>query len=526
MDKTININLGGILFQIDEEAFKILKEYLQAINSRFANVQGGHETIEDIESRIAEIFQSQKGLAGVVTRENVESMIAILGKPEDFDPGEAETGVPIYTQKKKMYRNPEDTVIGGVCSGLAVYLDSDAVLFRILFVLFTAFFGVGFFLYLGLWIALPVARTDTQKKAMFGNAYNQYKSQVPSSDPQLVSGTSQYNSGYKNTSRVGSALDEIFRAFGKICYVIFRIILIMIGVSFVLAGFLFILCYILIFIFKFPGIYSVDATGVNLVYFFDFLKYVVNPAAVPWIVILTTIAVVLPMLALIYWGVKMIFWFNARDGVVSLIAFVVWVLTVAVLAIILFNEGISFAETGKTTIETVLPKTPDTLYVVTDHKISDLKYEKEISLPHEEYSVFLNEEKKELYIRPYLSIDRSEDKLSRIEVRKRSTGRTETEADRKTEGLIYNYSFRNDSLNLDEYFTIPSGRKWAADEIGVHLYIPNGTVLKFDERSRVLVHSHFRDGSEDYYESRWESGIGCWVMDEDGLEPVSEKTHK
>ncbi len=82
MDKTININLGGILFQIDDEAFRILRDYLQAINNRLANIQGGNETIEDIESRIAEIFQSQKGLAGVITRENVESMIAIIGRPE------------------------------------------------------------------------------------------------------------------------------------------------------------------------------------------------------------------------------------------------------------------------------------------------------------------------------------------------------------------------------------------------------------------------------------------------------------
>jgi phage shock protein PspC (stress-responsive transcriptional regulator) len=526
MDKTININLGGILFQIDEEAFKILKEYLQAINTRFANVQGGHETIEDIESRIAEIFQSQKGLAGVITKENVDSMITILGKPEDFDPGEAEATAPQYSQKKKMFRNPDDTIIGGVCSGLAAYLESDAVLFRILFVLFTAFFGVGFFVYLGLWIALPVARTDSQKKAMYGNRYSHYKAQYSGTEPVQMNGTQQFNSGYDSSSRVGSAINEVFRALGKVCYVILRIVLIMIGVSFVLTGFLSILSYVLIFIFKFPGIYSTDVSGVNLVYVFDFLKYIVNPATVPWIIILGSIAFILPMLALIYWGVKMIFWFRARDGIVSLIALVVWVLSIAVLSILLFNEGISFAETGKTTVETVLPKTPDTLYVVTDHKIADLKFEKEISLPHEEYSVFLNEEKKELYIRPYLSIDRSDDKISRIAVRKRSTGRTLIEAEKKTEGLTYNYSFKDDSLNLDEYFTIPSGRKWAADEIGVHLYIPNGTILKFDEQSRVLVHSHFRDGSEDYYESRWESGIGCWVMTEDGLEPAAEKSIK
>jgi hypothetical protein len=219
----------------------------------------------------------------------------------------------------------------------------------------------------------------------------------------------------------------------------------------------------------------------------------------------------------------MIFWFKARDGVVSLIALVVWVMSIAGLAIIGFNEGISFAETGKASTETVLPKSPDTLYVVTDKKIADLKYEKQISLPHEEYTVYLNDEKKELYIRPYLSVDLSGDKLSRIEVRKRSAGRNEMEAIKKTEALLYNYNFKNDSLNLDEYFTIPSGRKWSADEIGIHLYIPKGTILKFDKFSRVMVHSHFRDGSDDYLESQWESGVDNWIMTEDGLEPLKDK---
>ena len=116
MDKTININLGGILFQVDEEAFRILRDYLQAINNRFAHLQGGHETIEDIESRIAEIFQSQKGSAGAVTKENVESMIGIIGKPEDFDQGWPEQAGPSFSsQKKRMFRNPEDKILTRIC---------------------------------------------------------------------------------------------------------------------------------------------------------------------------------------------------------------------------------------------------------------------------------------------------------------------------------------------------------------------------------------------------------------------------
>ena len=71
MDKTININLGGTLFQIEEEAYKMLKNYLQSIDMKFRNTPGGNETIEDIEIRIAEIFQSQKGTAGIISTENV-----------------------------------------------------------------------------------------------------------------------------------------------------------------------------------------------------------------------------------------------------------------------------------------------------------------------------------------------------------------------------------------------------------------------------------------------------------------------
>ena len=101
-------------------------------------------------------------------------MISIIGKPEDFDHTEAvNQNLTVYTsQRKRMYRNPDDTIISGVCGGIGAYLNTDPVLFRILFVLFTVFFGVGFFVYIALWIALPSANTDSQKREMYGNAYH------------------------------------------------------------------------------------------------------------------------------------------------------------------------------------------------------------------------------------------------------------------------------------------------------------------------------------------------------------------
>jgi phage shock protein PspC (stress-responsive transcriptional regulator) len=526
MDKTININLGGTLFQIDEEAFRKLREYLQAINNRLGNLQGGHETIEDIESRIAEIFNSQKGLAGVITIENVDAMISIIGKPEDFEHGEPEATTPVYTsQKRRIYRNPDDSIISGVCGGIGAYLDTDPVLFRILFVV-SAMFGIGLFVYIVLWIALPVARTDSQKREMFGDSHHTARSYSRQHNDYQVTGTPVYTQGYNSSSRIGNAINEIFRAIGKVLYIIVRIFLIMIGVVLVLTGFLSLLCFVMVVVFKFPGVYSIDSSGINLINFTDFLNYIVSPSTVPWITFLMSIVFILPMIAIIYWGVKMIFWFRARDGVVSLVAFVVWIMAISALTVIGLNEGVSFAHSARTSAEIVLPASPDTLYVVTDNKIADLKYEKDFKLPHEEYSVYINDEKKELYIRSYLAVDKSENKSTTIEARKYAAGRTEMEATKKTEGLLFNYRIKGDTLHLDEYFTSPAGRKWSADNVGVNLFIPLGTILKFENNPRILLHSSFRNESDEYLESSWESGNSLWVMTNSGLEQVPDKTTK
>jgi phage shock protein PspC (stress-responsive transcriptional regulator) len=216
MEKTINIDLGGTLFQIDEEAYRILREYLQSITLKFKNVPGGNETINDIESRIAEIFQSQKFTAGVINKENVEAMISIIGKPEDFDQdgnGEPVHGYTSY-QRRKMYRNPDDKIIGGICGGIGTYLNTDPVWFRILFILFALTFGIGFLVYLALWIALPSAATESQKKEMYGSSYN-----------LAISGGKE-KKPYTATTDVGNAFNEVFRAIGKVLFVIVRIILI------------------------------------------------------------------------------------------------------------------------------------------------------------------------------------------------------------------------------------------------------------------------------------------------------------
>ena len=300
MDKTININLGGTLFQIDENAYGKLKEYLQSISNKFKNVAGGNETIEDIESRIAEIFLSQKDTAGVISSENVDDMMKLIGKPEDFDQPGNESGDhgPSFGNpgpRKKMFRNPENSIISGVCGGIGAYLNSDPVWIRILFVIFTFLFGIGFFVYIALWITIPSALTDSQKREMYGGQHNWAMPQEWDQHPG---------------NRLGHAINEIFRAIGKVFYIIVRIILVVFGTGLVLAGFLTLLSFIMVFVFKYPGSFSADVQGFNIAYLPDFLNYIVSPAAAPWIKALIIAVVTLPLLALIYGGIRLIFWFS------------------------------------------------------------------------------------------------------------------------------------------------------------------------------------------------------------------------
>lgn len=488
MDKTININLGGVLFHIDEEAYRILRDYLQAVSNKFRNTPGGNETIDDIESRIAEIFLSQKSTAGVINRSNVEDMIYIIGKPEDFAQPEDERTEPgrSFTYGKKMFRNRNDRIIGGVCGGIGNYLNTDPVWLRIFFIIFSLMFGIGILVYLALWIALPENEKFSSPKDLSIGSQSYGMSSVREAG------------SYKSASDIGNAFNEIFRAIGKVIWIFIRILLILLGISVVMAGFLAIVAFIMVFVFRFPGAFSTDTVGINISYLPDFLNYVVTPSLVPWIKVLAAIVVILPLLVMIYLGIRMIFWFRAKDGAFLLTGLIIWVLAVAILSIMLFNEGLSFVETARSTTKEYFKTVPDTLYLKLDSKVSDLQVDNEISFGSEGYYIFVKEENKQIYIKPYLGdIKSAEGRSAFVEITKRSTGRSRTDAARKAESLQYNYKISGDTLLLDEYFTYSEGSKWSFDEIGVDIVLPRGTVIYLDKTvDNLLRNDHDYSVSE------------------------------
>lgn len=273
----------------------------------------------------------------------------------------------------------------------------------------------------------------------------------------------------------------------------------------------------MVFLFKFPGSFSTDFEGLNLSYVPDFLHYVVTPAFAPWITALITIIVTLPLLALIYGGIRLIFWFRVRDGWVWLSGIVLWTISAAVLSVMLFNEGVSFAETARSVQQQSYQIKSDTLYIMTGKSIDRLDYDNDIIIPDDEYSVFISEEKSEIYIAAETGINPGDAETLDIEIRKGSSGRNRNDAIEKSERLIYNHSFSNDTLYLDEYFTVPSGTKWSFDHIGVNIIIPVGKIVYLDRQADRHIHSN------DHYNDYPYSKKKFWLMTEDGLQLIEEE---
>lgn len=177
MNKTVTINISGIIFHIEEDAFERLNKYLNTIRSYFSSSDGRDEIMADIESRIAELLQEKISVSKqVVTSADVEHVIGIMGKPEDYageqtheNREETETSERVYgSQKRRLFRDPDNKVLGGVCGGVSAYFDIDVVWVRVILVALTFLGFSGVLVYLIMWIVVPEARTTAEKLQMRG----------------------------------------------------------------------------------------------------------------------------------------------------------------------------------------------------------------------------------------------------------------------------------------------------------------------------------------------------------------------
>ena len=169
MKVTVNINLGGYAFNMDDDAYERLRRYMKSLEKEFSGEPSAAEIMTDIEGRIAELFKMRLNpYKQVITIKDVEEVMAILGSPEVISGGEPSDEMPPRSQRR-IYRDPERRVFGGVCAGISAYLDWDPLIMRIIFAVLVLPGGFGLALYLILWLVLPEAKTTAQKLEMRGD---------------------------------------------------------------------------------------------------------------------------------------------------------------------------------------------------------------------------------------------------------------------------------------------------------------------------------------------------------------------
>jgi phage shock protein C len=185
MQRLVQINIAGRIIPIEEDAYLLIKEYLASLEHQFAGEQGKDEIIQDIENRIAELFgiRLQSG-SPAIDRSDVQKVIDTLGRASELHDHaqQQRTTSSTYTgsgtnwqqyqyTRQRLYRNPFDKVLGGVCSGIANYFDVDPVILRLIFAVLFLTFGIGFLAYIIAWIVIPMAKTPEELRYMSGGQH-------------------------------------------------------------------------------------------------------------------------------------------------------------------------------------------------------------------------------------------------------------------------------------------------------------------------------------------------------------------
>lgn len=521
MKKTVTINISGIIFNIDEDAFNRLQNYLTDINARFSNAEEGREIITDIEARIAELFTGKiNPQKQVITIEDVEEMVCIMGNPSDFGgddnaPNESEKQASSEkgTGKKRIYRDTDNRVLGGVCSGLGAYFNIDPVFIRILMVI--SFFAFGPLLYIILWIAIPKAKTTAQKLEMKGekvNISNIEKSIREEFDEvkqnfKNINKSKVYADGQSFVEKMGQLFLTVFGSLAKIFVVIIGVFLLFVGLS-LLIGFL------STTIFGLSDI-SIGDHSMTLSQFFN----VFFDSDAGFLLILSLILVsIIPIIGILYSGIRLIFKINPVNKIVGITLTILWFLSITCLIVFGITEASNFRYSGQADQAQKFNDNIKMKSVILQMDESNLLTEenKHIDL-NNIYLDFVND-KPVMKGVPMLDIVKSDSNY--IEINYISIARGETQKQAKETAKKINYelsSVKLDSISgtfvFTPYFNVGTIDKWRNQKLKITMKIPVGDTIYLDKSIAKLLYDI--DNSANMAD---EDMTGKkWVMKQEGL---------
>ncbi len=240
MNKTVSIHIQGFAFILEEQAYEVLRKYLNDLSTILQYEEGKDEILQDIELRIVELLQAKVNAHQVVQLEQIQEIIQLLGSPDAFSEEETiqsdqtkfESSEPIAVHKR-FFRDSDHPILGGVASGVAAYFNIDVVFVRVFFVLFTLAFGSGIPIYIILWIVTPRANTASEKLQMRGRAVNveNIKTEFKDAAGRVENNAKKWSSQF----RTGSGLSQGAQRFVNFIKMAFGIFLILFGLSLIIS---------------------------------------------------------------------------------------------------------------------------------------------------------------------------------------------------------------------------------------------------------------------------------------------------
>ena len=514
MNKTVNINLAGIFFHIDEDAYLKLQRYLEAIKRSFTDSQGRSEIIADIEARIAELFSERvQNDKQVIRIKEVDEVISIMGQPEDYlvdDEIFEDEPQPSYRKKsepsRKLFRDTDNSYIGGVSSGLAHYFGIDAIWIRLAWILLVFGAGTGILLYILLWILVPEAKTTAEKIMMTGEPVNISNIEKKIKDgfdnvSETVTGVAKnvgdsVSGAAKNVSDAAKSVDfqkqgnkikssskiffdtigEIFMFFFKVFAKFIGIILIIVGAA-TLIG-------LIIALFSLGVADIVHIPGLDLV-------DIVNAGNTPvWLVsLLTFFTVGIPFFFLFYLGLKILI--NNLKSIGNVAKFTLlglWLMSIIGLVVIGIREASEHAFNEKVIEKTELQVTlKDTLNI---KMRGNDKYSPNLYRRNNSFKLANDENgQKTLYSSDLdIIVKSTTDSVATIAIEKSADGRNYDKAIERAKNIDYGFELKNGTLYLNSYLTTRPENKFSDQEVDIILYLPENTVVKFNDNTESYLY--------------------------------------
>jgi phage shock protein PspC (stress-responsive transcriptional regulator) len=514
MKKTFTINISGTVFHIEEDAFEKLQEYLQSLKTFFDTQVGGQEILQDIELRIAELLQEKiAGGQEAVTVEWVDEIMQRMGNPEDFTDQEQAGNAEAAPQtkkaktKKRLYRDDENRVLGGVCSGMSAYFDIDPVFLRILFVLLI-FLGVGVsaIVYLILWIVVPKAQTTTQRLEMRGEeaTITNIQKTIQEEASEVKKSFSKINDS--EAVRKGKGMiNKAGRGLGRLVTAGF-------GSLFILIGFFGLIGFFTSLVLG-NAVFHTSVSGVNPeVSLAGFLGFMANPGLVSLAILLVVLIVGIPLLVILFVGTKLVFRYKTNNKLIGLGAFGVWLLALVVMVAITAGQVSNFSQkNSSTSVKALAGMSYKTLKIELGELPESVVTDENMHI--DDFTIIRKNGKNALAGVPTLRIETTAAPDFSVVISKQSRGKNADEIQKTLDNIQYNFASKDSTLVLDRFFVLGDQAKWRRQEVLVTLKVPSGKQVHLGNELDQL---HF---DFDNVNNIWSKEMvgKTWLMTPEGL---------